>query len=294
MVGSSSQNSGRRRGPKVATRTLISYLTLFVLLLLSFVPIFMMISMSFRDSLSIYGDFWGMPWPPKWGNYTFALTDLFVPILRTMYLCIISIAGIILFATLSGYAFARLAFLGRRLLFFLVITMMTIPGMMLLTPNFILADFLHMKNSLEGLAFFYIGSGQLFAIFLLSAFFQSQPEEMFEAARIEGASEFRCVRSIAIPLAVPILITIGIMNFLSIYNDLVWPTLIISSPGLQTISMALANYAPSAGNAIGQMSRPDLGIITSGYAVASIPLLLLYTFGMKYFIEGLTSGAVKS
>ncbi|MBP1988596.1 carbohydrate ABC transporter permease [Paenibacillus eucommiae] len=275
-------------------KSAVSYGTLVVLLLLSFIPIFMMISMSLRDSLMIYGDFWSLPWPPKWENYSFALIDLTVPILRTIYLCVISIVGIMIFATLSGYAFARLTFVGRNMLFFIVVLMMTVPGVLLLTPNFILADFLHLKNSLEGLAVFYIGGGQLFAIFLLSTFFQSQPEEMFEAARMEGASEFRCVWAIAIPLARPILITIGIMNFLSIYNDLIWPILLISTPNLQTISMALANYAPNAGNAVGQMSRPDLGIITSGYAFASIPLLFLFTFGMRYFIEGLTSGSVKA
>ncbi|MCQ6560243.1 carbohydrate ABC transporter permease [Paenibacillus mendelii] len=279
---------------KINAREIVSYSLLLVILILSFVPIIMMLSMSLRDSLMIYGDFWGMPWPPKISNYSFALIDLMAPILRTLYLCVVSIVGIMLFATLSGYAFARLKFVGRNMMFWIIVMLMTVPGVLLLTPNFVLADWLHLKNSLEGLAVFYIGGGQLFAIFLLRTFFTSQPEEMFEAARVEGASEFRCVWSIALPLARPILITIAIMNFLSIYNDLIWPMLMISTPNLQTISMALANYAPDAGNSIGKISRPDLGIITSGYVFASIPLLLMFMVGMRYFIEGLTSGSIKA
>lgn len=279
---------------RLNVRSVVSYTLLAVLLILSFIPIFMMLSMSFRDSLQIYGDFWGMPWPPKIGNYSFALLDLMAPILRTIYLCLLSIAGIMLFSTLSGYAFARLTFVGRSLMYWGIVMLMTVPGVLLLTPNFVLAEWLHVKNSLEGLAVFYIGGGQLFAIFLLSTFFQSQPEEMFEAARMEGASEFRCVWAIALPLARPILITIAIMNFLSIYNDLIWPMLMISTPNLQTISMALASYAPDGGNGVGKISRPDLGIITSGYVFASIPLLVMFSLGMRYFIEGLTSGSIKA
>ena len=164
------------------------------------------------------------------------------------------------------------------------------PGVLTLTPSFVLATQLDLRDSLSGLVIFYIGGGQVFAIFLLRAFFQSQPEEMFEAARIDGAGEMRALWSVAIPLARPILITIGIMNFLGIYNDLIWPLLMLNSRDLQTLTLALQNYSPANEKMPG---RTDLGAVMAGYAFSSVPTLIVFAFGMKYYIEGLTSGAIK-
>ncbi|MCL5997185.1 MAG: carbohydrate ABC transporter permease [Chloroflexi bacterium] len=268
----------------------ISILILAVLLLLSFVPVFMMLSMSIKDSLMIELDFWSPPIPPVWSNYSRALSDLVFPAIRTLSVAIVSIIGITAISCIAAYTFARLQFFGKEFLFYLVIFIFLVPGVLTLTPSFVLATQLNLRDSLSGLVIFYIGGGQVFAIFLLRAFFQSQPEEMFEAARIDGAGELRALWSIAIPLARPILITIGIMNFLGIYNDLIWPLLMLNSRDLQTLTLALQNYSPANEKMPG---RPDLGAIMAGYAFSSVPTLIVFAFGMKYYIEGLTSGAIK-
>ena len=269
----------------------ISLIILGVLLLFSFVPVVMMLSMSLKDSLVIFGDFWAPPIPPLWSNYSTALVTLLPPMLRTLTICAVSIVGITVFSCLASYAFARLKFFGKEALFFLVVFLFLVPGSLTLTPSFVLFDQLHLRNSIIGLIISYVAGGQVFAIFLLSAFFQSQPEEIFEAARIDGASELRMLRDIAIPLAWPILITLGILNFLSIYNDFIWPLLMISSPDLQTLTVALAAFNPANQRLPG---RPELGIITAAYVFASVPVLAVFSFGMRYYIEGLTSGAIKS
>lgn len=268
-----------------------SALILLLLLVLSLIPVYMMLSMSLKDSLTIFGDFWAPPLPPKWSNYDRALADLTAPAIRTIYVSIVSIIGMTIFSVVAAYAFARLKFFGKEFLFYLVIFVMLVPGVLTLTPSFILADRLGMRNSLEGLIIFYIGGGQVFSIFLLRAFFQSQPEEIFESARMDGAGELRAIWSIAVPLAQPIIITLAILNFLAIYNDLIWPVLMLSSPQLHTMTLALQAYNPPNPRMPG---RPELGIITAGYVFASIPILLVFAFGMKYYIEGLTSGAIKS
>ena len=276
---------------RTALTSSFSLVILLLILFLSFVPVIMMLTMSLKDSIVIYGDFWAPPFPPVWANYSRALFDLVAPAVRTIIVAVISIVGITLFSCLAAYAFARLKFFGKEFLFYLVIFIFLVPGVLTLTPSFVLASNLGMRNSLPGLTAFYIGGGQVFAIFILRAFFQSQPEEIFESARIDGSSELRSVFAIAVPLARPILVTLGILNFLSIYNDLIWPLLMLNSPENRTMTIALQAYQPPNERLPG---RPDLGVITAGYVFASLPILTVFAFGMRYYIEGLTSGAIKT
>ncbi len=267
-----------------------------ILVVAAFVPIVMMLSMSFRNTIAIYTQYWGWPWPIQWSNYLYAFQYLIGPAARTIYICVASVTGISIIASLSAYALARLNFVGKRIIYAMIVGLMMVPGVVLLTPDFILATWLHLRNSANGLVAFYVGGGLLFAIFLLRTFFQSLPEELFEAARIEGATEWQALWHIAIPLSRPILITVGILNFLAIYNDLLWPLLMISNPARQTLAMALVNFAPtgSAAGALSNFSQPQLGIIAGGYVVASIPMVLVFVFGLRYFVQGLTSGALKT
>ncbi len=267
-----------------------SLFVLGMILLFSFVPVIMMVTMSLKDSIVIIGDFWAPPFPPMWSNYNKALLDLLGPAVRTIIVAAVSIIGITLFSCVAAYAFARLKFFGKEFLFYLVIFIFLVPGVLTLTPSFVLADQLNLRNSLAGLTIFYIGGGQVFSIFILRAFFQSQPEEIFESARIDGSNEIHSCFSIAVPLARPILVTMAIMNFLSIYNDLIWPLLMLPSRDNWTMTIALQAYQPPNERLPG---RPDLGVITAGYVFASLPILVVFAFGMKYYIEGLTSGAIK-
>ena len=276
---------------KLVVTNTISMAILFVLLALSFMPVIMMVTMSLKDTLTIFGDFWAPPIPPVWSNYSVALLRLTPAAIRTLYISVTSVLGITLFSVLAAYAFARLKFFGKEVLFFLIVFIFLVPGVLTLTPSFILANQLGMRNSLEGLIVFYVAGGQVFAIFLLRAFFQSQPEEIFEAARMDGASEWRMIWEIAVPLARPILITLGILNFLAVYNDFLWPLLMLPSTELHTLTIALQAFNPPNERLPG---RPELGIITAAYVFASIPILAVFTFGMRYYIEGLTSGAIKA
>jgi ABC-type glycerol-3-phosphate transport system permease component len=279
----------RRRWRPTVT-TVAQYVILCTLVLLALFPVAMMVSMSLRPSTLIYADFWGLPIPPTFTNYRAALFDLIPAMLRTLYVCALSIAGILIFAAPAAYAFARLRFLGRELLFYAVLAIMMIPGAILLTPHFILANQLGLRGSLEGLVVFYVAGGQSFAIFLLTTFFRTQSEEIFEAARVDGASEWQALLAIAIPLARPILVTIGIMNFLHIYDDFIWPSLMLPK-SVHTLMLALEKYNPQVEELV---NRPDLGAQTAGFVFATLPQLVLFAFGMKYFIQGLTSGSVKA
>jgi len=271
--------------------SIIAYIVLFVILAFAFVPIIMMLFMSLKDTVTIYGDFWAPPVPPKWGNYSSALLDNLPAMMNSIIISSVTALCIVALGSISGYVFARLEFLGKEFLFYLIIILLMIPGVLTLTPNFILATKLGLRNNWFGLWFFYIAGGQVFAIFLMRTFFASQPSDIFDSARIDGASELQCIWNIAVPLARPSLITIGIMNFLGTFNDLIWPLLIISDRKKETLMMALQHYNPNVQMII---SRPDIGIQTAAYAFACLPILLVFILGMRYYIEGITAGALKA
>jgi len=273
-----------------ALGTTAHYAVLLAFLFLTFFVFVLMVSLSFRRSILIYLKFWDWPWPLYLGNYETAFVDLIPSAVRTLIVTGASIAGILVISALASYAFARIDFPGRDIVFYLTLAVMMIPGVILLTPHFILANNLGLRGSLWGLVVFYVAGGLPFGIFLITTFFRSQPAEIFEAARIDGASEWQSLLRIALPLAFPILVTVAIMNFVSIYSDFIWPSLMLRQHQ-QTIMLALEQYSPAASEFT---TRPDIGKQTAGYIVATIPQLIVFSVGMKYFIKGVTSGAVKA
>ena len=280
----------KRPGGRLRWSDVPAYALLGIILLLMFVPILLMISMSLRRTTLIYADFWGLPFPPYWENYAITLLQLLPPLGRTLLVYAVSVVGILLFACIAAYAFARMRFPGSEILFYvMVLVVMMIPGVVTLTPSFVLATRLGLKGHLWGLGITYVAGGQAFAIFLLTTFFRSQPEEMFESARVDGANEWQTLWSIAVPLARPILVTLAIMNFLGIFGDLIWPSLMLRADN-KTLMVALLNYNPLVE---GELARPRLGPITAAYVFSSIPPLILFIIGMRYYIAGLTSGAIK-
>ncbi|MGN6031541.1 MAG: carbohydrate ABC transporter permease [Thermomicrobiales bacterium] len=273
-----------------ALGTTAHYAILVLFLFLTFFVFVLMVSLSFRRSILIYLNFWDWPWPLYFGNYETAFIDLIPSAVRTLTVTAGSIAGILVISALASYAFARIDFPGRDIVFYLTLAVMMIPGVILLTPHFILANNLGLRGSLWGLIVFYVAGGLPFGIFLITTFFRSQPAEIFEAARIDGASEWQSLIRIALPLAFPILVTVAIMNFVSIYSDFIWPSLMLRQHQ-QTIMLALEQYNPASSEFT---TRPDIGKQTAGYIVATIPQLIVFSVGMKYFIKGVTSGAVKA
>lgn len=271
-------------------RLLLGLGLLSTLLLAAYLPIVMMVLMSLRESSQIYANFWGLPWPLHPANYANAMGVLLQPTFNTLFICATSVAGVLFLSTLSGYAFGRMRFPGRSLLFGLVMILMMVPGMLLLTPNYVLAMNLGLRDSYWGLWLFYVSSGQIVAIFLMKSFFAALPEELFESARLAGASEWQCIWLIAVPLCRPILVTVAITTLMMFYNDLIWPLLMINDPKRETLMQALLRFVPADKQATG---RTDLGAVTAGYVFASVPILLIFWFGMKAYVRGVLSGAVK-
>ena len=263
------------------------YLTLAVFLVLTFVPLAIMVTMSFRNNGQIYANFWGLPDPWLFSNYVQGFTSVIHYALNSIADSLASVALIVVLSSLTGYVFARHRFPGKEVLYLLILGLLMIPGILTLIPAFVLTHQLGIWNTPLALILPWTAGGQVLGIFLCRSFIASLPEELFEAGRIDGAGEFQLWYKVAVPLSWPILMTIAILSMVGNYNDFIWPLLVISSDSLQVISVGLTQFTTAHG-------VTDYGPQMAAYVVASIPLLIVFLFGMKYFIQGMTSGAIKA
>ncbi|WP_457636513.1 carbohydrate ABC transporter permease [Oceanithermus sp.] len=193
------------------------------------------------------------------------------------------VLGGLLFATMAAFAFARIRFPGRETVFLLFVATMMIPGEVLLIPNYILLAKLHWLDTFYALIVPWLAS--VFGIFLLRQFFLSLPQDLFDAARIDGASYWGMLWRIAFPLAVPGLITYGIFAFLGAYNALLWPLIVTQSPEMRTIQVGLQAFIGEAGS--------DYGQLMAASTMAILPIILGYFFAQRYFIQGIARSGIK-
>ena len=216
---------------------------------------------------------------------TGAFTTIGQYILNTIFVAAVSGVGAVAVAALTAHVFARYSFPGREILYFLVIALLMIPGILTLVPQFLLVKSLGLFDTPWALIFPYISGGQVLAIFILRQFFAALPEELFEAARIDGASEFHAFVAISIPMSQSILGVVTILHLLHSWNDLIWPLVTLTTPAKFTLTLGLFAFRND--------NWTNWGPLFAGYVIASIPLLIVFAFASRLFVEGLSSGALK-
>lgn len=266
---------------------LIIWILLFILLFLVFVPIIMMIVMSFKDNAQIYGNFWALPSPWRWENYGKGFYAIINYVKNSIIACTLSLIGVLILSSLAGYVFARRWFPGKEVIFYGIISLMMIPGILTLIPAYVLVYQLKLVNTRWVLVLPWISGGQVFGILLCRSFFSTLPQELFDSAQIDGANEFQLYSKIAVPLSYPIMVTLAIMNFTGNYNDFLWPLLTISNTKLQVVTVGLRTFTSEYG-------ITDMGPQLAAYIIASIPLIIIFLFGMRYYIQGIIAGALKA
>lgn len=263
------------------------YVVLTVLLLLAFVPIFLMISVSLKSTYQLNTDFWGLPNPVFWENYAVAFSGIYINMLNSFVYVALAVLLLVFLAAMGGYVFAVLDFPWKNALFFLLMSMMMIPAILTLTPRYVMISDMGLKNNPLALILPWVTGGQVMAIVLCRTFIQQTPRAVFESARLDGAGEFRIFLQFAAPLAKPILTTVAIMNLISFYNDYLWPLMVIGESRLQVATVAIESFMADSGN-------DGMGQSVAGFTLITLPLLILFTFTSRIYMEGLTSGALKA
>ena len=256
------------------------------LAVLSLFPLLWMLSVSFMHA----GEASMLPPPllpdsPTLANYRelFLRGGMARYLMNSVLLASAITAVSLLFNAMAGYAFAKLQFPGQQRLFRLLIGTLIIPGQVAMMPLFLLLKQMGLVNTYGGVVA--PAMAGIFGIFLVRQYALSIPDELLEAARIDGAGELRIFFSIVVPLLGPILASLALFTFLGSWNDFMWPLIVLTDASLQTLPVALASLA--------REHAQDGEMMMAGSVVTILPVLVLFLALQKYYIRGLLAGSVK-
>ena len=262
-------------------------IVLIILILLTMAPYFFAILISGKSRAQFDINPFGFTFPFYFGQtYSAAFRVIIRFIFNSVLVSSVSCLGVLALGALVAYLFARFQFPGKEFLFVMILSMLMIPGILTLVPRFVVIVQLGLYQTMWSLILPYIAGGQVMAIFLLRTFFQSLPNEYFEAAKLDGADDVRCFLTLALPLSKSILGVVAILQILGTWNDLFWPYLVIGgNRELMTIPVGLLSFSSEYGQMIGTQM--------AGYILSSLPLIILFIFASRQFVEGLTTGGLK-
>lgn len=281
----------RLRKQARAKRTIsltLSYVALALVTFLMIFPLIIVVIVSFTPNAVT------QTWPPKiipsaWtlDNYTSLFQRL--PIGRELLNTIVFAGAVtiisVFFDSLAAYGLSRVDFKGRGILLAVLIATMMIPAMALLIPVYKLLGSMGLVNSYLGVII--PRMADVGGIFLLRQFFISIPKDLDNAARIDGAGEFRIFAQIILPNAVPAILTVGMFNFMGNWNDLLWPLIMTSKPETRTITAGLAMLTGHGS------SVTPYGVVMAGALISALPLLIVFFFVQKRFVEGIAMTGMK-
>lgn len=251
-------------------------------------PFLYMVSTSFKDQayvLTVPPQF--VPDPATTRNYSYAWSSqsfgrYFV---NSTMVAVASTVLSVWLSSMTAFALARFRFRGRELVFRVMLLGLMVPGMMLIIPQFVLAKHLQLLDSLLGLVVFYVAATLPLNVFLLRGFFAGIPAELEQAMQVDGAGPWVRYRRLALPLARPALATASIFTFLAAWDEFAWALTIIDDPAKRTLPIAIRLFQ-------GQ-NETQWGIVFAASAIAVIPVVIVFLALQRYFVAGLTSGAVK-
>lgn len=275
----------KRKLKEIRFQTIIE-IVMVLIMFFAFVPIFVMIIMSFKSNYEIYNNFFALPKHIAWDNYVSAFGKLCGSMLNTLGVNAFAVLLTLILSAMGGFVFATMEFPGKGFLFYVLLVLMMIPGILSLAANYNLIISYGLFNTRWALIFPWISGGQILGIILCRNSIEALPRDLFEAAKIEGCGQMNLLIRIAVPLAKPILSTVAVMKMVDYYNDFIWPMLVIESNTKQVITVAVRVFTSAAGTT-------NIGAMFAGYVIATIPLLILFLFTSRLYMEGMTAGAVK-
>ena len=262
------------------------YALLFAGCAIMLLPFFWMVTTSFKEESEVLR----MPpqWLPKdwlWRNYIKAwnVAPFGRYFFNSFFMSITTTIGEVITTILAAYAFAKMRFFGKNVLFAILLATLMIPGQMLLIPNYVTITRLGWFNRYEALIIPWLAS--VFGIFLLRQFFRSIPDELQDAARIDGCSRLRFLWQIVVPLSKPAIMTVALLKFIGSWNAFLWVLIMTNSDKMRTVPVGLTLFSSEVGTAYEQLMAASV--------LAIIPVLILFFFTQKQFIQGVARTGIK-
>ena len=277
----------RSKSKSAAVSKTIVYIILIVITLMMIVPFLWMLSASIKSNREVFlmDPFVFIPEVPKWDNYVKIWTK--IPLLKfvenTVILTIVVTVLQLITSSFAAYSFAKLKFKHRNTLFLAYIATIAMPWQVYMVPQFIMMRSMGLNDKL--LAMICLQAFSAFGVFLMKQFYEGIPDDLCEAARIDGMSEYKIYASIMLPLSKPALSTLTIFTFVNTWNDYFGPLIYLRSEEKKTIQLGLKMF-------IGQ-NTAEYGLIMAGSVLSLIPVIIVFLCLQKYFVEGVASTGLK-
>lgn len=280
----------RRRHPWQLPLQISGYLVLSAVTLMMIVPFLWMLTTSLKPSGTEF------TYPPQilpstldWSNYTrlFTLVPFGRYFVNTIIVTALTVLGQLVICAMAAYGFSRLNFVGRDTIFVIYLATMMIPFQITLIPLYLMIYKLGWVNTYQGMVV--PGISSAFGIFLLRQAFMNIPRDYQDAARIDGASEWRIFTRIFLPLTGPALATLGVFAFMGTWTDLLWPLLIARNQNMRTLELGLAYFNATTS----AFRQPNWPLLMAGSVIVMLPVLIVYIFTQRYFVAGIALSGVK-
>ncbi len=252
-------------------------------------PMIWMIYSSFKTDQELFFSPWAPPVELQWDNFARAWTKAHVGdyLLNTLIVVVPALLLTLIISAMAAYVLARFEFVGRRFLFYMFLSGMLFPVFLALVPLFNLVNQLKMLNTFHGLILVYIAYSLPFTIFFLTGFFKTLPTEIEESAIMDGANPYQVFFKVMLPMASPGLISMGIFNFLGMWNQYVLPLVLISDESKYVLSQGLAFML------FKQFYENDWSALFAALTIIMVPTLIVYITFQKQIQDGITTGALK-
>jgi len=270
---------------KITAGAVINQIVLALFLLLTLLPVWVMVVNSFKNPVQLLDGVLFFAFPLYFENYADAFQRIIPYIWNSVTVAVVSTVGITFIAALTGYAFGHFEFRGKKVLFMLILVNMMIPSVLTLVPSYLVVVTLKLFDTHFALLLPYLATGSVMGVYLVRGFVEQLPKSVFEAAKIDGINEFQTFIHIGMPLVATILTTVSILALLNVWNDIVWPMLVLNNDSLKTIPLGLLEF--------NQQQGANKGALFAGYILTSLPLLIYFILNLRSFMDSLVEGAVK-
>ena len=276
-----------KKQKKIHLSKILIYIFLIILAFIYLAPLAWMLLVSLKDNAEIFASPFALPKNPQWGNFTFAWTAGYLgkATLNSTIVCVTSLIFSLVIGSMAAFAIARLRWKYAKLMMTYFLIGMMVPIHCVLIPLFKTFSSIHLYNNLLGLIIPYVTFSLPITIYIMEGFFENMPQEIFEAACIDGCSIYKCFTSVAVPLSKTGLFVTGLMSFVANWNELLLAMVFISDDLKKTLPVSLSKFVGPYNTNYVQMFAAII--------IAIIPTIVVYCCFSNQIVDGLTAGAVK-
>ena len=264
-------------------------LVLFVLLysVVTGGPLLWVASMSLRTTAEIFRDPYGLPWPAHWQKFADAWlnSNYHNYFWNSAIVVVCAVALVTVIGSMAAHCLARYSFRGNRLARFLILSGLILPPQLLILALFQILLDIDLYNTLTGLVLVYVATHVAVTVYILEGFFAQIPQDLFDAARMDGYSDFEIFWRVSLPIGAPAIFTAVTLNFIVLWNEFLFAVVLLTDDDKRTLPLGIMHFTGS--------HQLDVGMAATGLMIAILPVIVLYAFFSETMIKGMTAGAVR-